>query len=333
MPVAAALLAAAAAAQPVNVTNFIRAETDTYFASEVKRGAFGKLVHSRDLVPIDKQGGIRPNRDTLYSSGVFDLEAGRVTLTLPDPGDRFLSLQLIDEDHYVPLLAYGGGTFAILKENVGTRYALVAVRILVNPLDPADLDQAHALQDQITVTQRAPGSFEVPSWDPVSQKRIRQALLTLGETLPSLRKAFGDQREVDPTMHLIGTAMGWGGNPDKEAVSLNVTPERNDGTTVHRLTVRYVPVNGFWSISVYNAQGYFQKNPYDAYSINNKTVKYAPDGSATIQFGGCDGKTPNCLPIMPKWNYTVRLFRPNPEVLNGAWKFPEAAPVGAKPVP
>jgi hypothetical protein len=177
------------------------------------------------------------------------------------------------------------------------------------------------------VKQHATGSFDVPNWDPVSQKKVRSALLTLGETLPNLNKAFGTETAVDPIDHLIGTAMGWGGNPEGDAVYLNVTPARNDGTTVHELKVHYVPVDGFWSISVYNAQGYFQKNPYDAYSINNLTAKYADDGSVTVQFGGCDGKTPNCLPIMPKWNYTVRLYRPHPDILNGNFKFPEAEPV------
>ena len=43
---------------------------------------------------------------------------------------------------------------------------------------------------------------------------------------------------------------------------------------------------------------------------------------STIQFGGCDGKIPNCLPIMKGWNYTVRLYRPRAEILNGKWKFP-----------
>ena len=50
------------------------------------------------------------------------------------------------------------------------------------------------------------------------------------------------------------------------------------------------------------------------------------DGSITIQFGGCDGKIPNCLPIMKGWNYTVRLYRPRDEILNGKWKFPEPQP-------
>jgi hypothetical protein len=42
-----------------------------------------------------------------------------------------------------------------------------------------------------------------------------------------------------------------------------------------------------------------------------------------IQFGGCDGKIANCLPIPPGWNYLVRLYRPKPEILSGAWAFPE----------
>lgn len=51
------------------------------------------------------------------------------------------------------------------------------------------------------------------------------------------------------------------------------------------------------------------------------------DGSVTVQFGGCDGKTPNCLPIIAGWKYLVRLYRPRKEILNGTWRFPEAEPV------
>jgi hypothetical protein len=46
-----------------------------------------------------------------------------------------------------------------------------------------------------------------------------------------------------------------------------------------------------------------------------------------VQFGGCDGMIPNCLPIMKGWNYLVRLYRPREEILSGTWKFPEARPV------
>ena len=118
----------------------------------------------------------------------------------------------------------------------------------------------------------------------------------------------------------------WGGNPRKDAIYLNFTPPKNDGNTIYKLNVKDVPVDGFWSISLYNADGYYQKNPYDAYSLNNITSKKNADGSVAIQFGGCDGKIPNCLPIMNGWNYTVRLYRPRPEILNGKWKFPEPQP-------
>jgi hypothetical protein len=126
---------------------------------------------------------------------------------------------------------------------------------------------------------------------------------------------------------LIGAAMGWGANPPRDATYLNIVLPKNDGKTVYRLTVKDVPVDGFWSVSVYNAQGYYEKNEYDAYTINNVTGKKSADGSVVIQFGGCDGKTPNCLPTMPGWNYMVWPYRPHAEILNGTWTFPEAQPV------
>jgi hypothetical protein len=121
--------------------------------------------------------------------------------------------------------------------------------------------------------------------------------------------------------------VGWGGNPDKDAIYLNVTPPKNDGATVYKLAVNEVPVDAFWSISVYNAQGYYEKNSYNTYTLNNITAKKSGDGSIVMQFGECDGKIPNCLPIVKGWNYTVRLYRPRKEILTGKWQFPEPQPV------
>jgi hypothetical protein len=311
----------------VTVDNFVSAESDVYMGNAVKdSGGVGKFNHRREPASLDKQIVIRLNRDTLYSSALFDLDAGPVTITMPDAGKRFMSLQIISEDHYVPEVVYGKGTYTITRDKVGTRYALVGVRTLVDPNDPEDLKKVHALQDAIKITQKAPGKFEVPNWDPVSQKKVRDALLVLASTIPDFNKAFGTKQQVDPIRHLIGAAAGWGGNPDKDATYLNITPEKNDGTTIYKLNVKNVPVNGFWSVSVYNAGGYYEKNPSNAYSLNNLTAAKNPDGSIAIQFGGCDGKIPNCLPIMKGWNYTVRLYRPKAEILNGTWKFPQPQP-------
>ena len=88
-----------------------------------------------------------------------------------------------------------------------------------------------------------------------------------------------------------------------------------------------MPVDGFWSVTVYNAEGYLEPDQYNAYSVNNISAEKGTDGSVAIQFGGCDGEIPNCLPIMKDWNYMVHLFRPRPEILDGTWKFPEPQPV------
>jgi len=331
--IAALLLISAghtSAAEKVTVDNFTRAESDLYFGNAAEdAGGPGKLHHRREPMQIDHQVVIRANRDTLYSSGVFDLDAGPVTVILPDAGDRFMSLIAINEDHYVVGdVGYGAGSYTFDRAKAGTRYMLVGIRTLVNPDEPHDVEVVHDLQDKIKVEQiGGPGAFDAPVWDQTSQRKVRDALLMLGTTIPDFKGAFGSKEVVDPIRHLIGTALGWGGNPDKDAFYLNVTPAKNDGKTPYRLSVEDVPVDGFWSISVYNAAGYFEKNSANAYTLNNLTAKKDSDGSVHVQFGDCSAKVANCIPIADGWNYTVRLYRPRTAVLDGSWKFPEPVPV------
>lgn len=311
---------------PVTADNFNRAETDMYFAMFAKRGAFGKFIHLREL-PLEGTG-VRPNRDTLYSEAVFDLDAGPVRITLPKAGNRFMSMIVINEDHYVYEVDYTPGNYNFTRAEVGTHYVFMALRILIDLANPKDVKEAHALQDAVVVRQKSAGKFAVPNWDPVSQKKMRDALLMMSATLPDLRRAFGARFQVDQVRHLIGTAAAWGGNPDKDAIYLNVTPTKNDGSTVYRLNVpAKVPVNAFWSVTVYDAEGHLQKNQYNAYSLNSITGKKNSDGTVSVQFGGCDGKIPNCIPTIRGWNYMVRLYRPRDEILSGKWKFPEARPL------
>lgn len=334
MLIACGFLGAASLAQtnpskpvPVTVDNFVRAETDKYFADLVKEsGGLARFNHRREVASLDNQTVIRLNRDTLYSSAIVDLDAGPVRITLPDAGGRFRSLMIVNQDHYVQAVSYASGPHEYTRERIGTRYMLAGVRTLVDPNDPQDVKKVHALQDAMKIEQKGVGQWQAPDWDAASQKKVRDALLTLATTMPDFTGAFGTKEQVDPVRHLLGSAAAWGGNPAKDAIYLNVVPTKNDGKTVHRLSVKDVPVDAFWSISLYNEKGYYEKNPLNAYTVNNVTAKRGPDGSVAIQFGGCDGTIPNCLPIMKGWNYTVRLYRPRAEVLNGKWKFPEAQP-------
>jgi len=201
------ILAAVPAAQaqdssvtPVTADNFPRAESDLYFGGVVKDGGFGKFMHRREPTPIDKQTVIRMNRDTLYSAAVFDLDAGAVTIALPEAHGRFMSLQVIDEDEYTREIDYkrGGNTFT--KLGIGTRYVLAAVRTLVDPNDPKDVAAAHALQDAIKFDQAGgPGAFEIPNWDLAGQKAARDALLSWRRNCPTPKACSGTRRTWIPS--------------------------------------------------------------------------------------------------------------------------------------
>ncbi|WP_458774562.1 DUF1214 domain-containing protein [Desulforhopalus sp. 52FAK] len=310
---------------PVTWKNFVRAESDKMLKSYVDMGGFGKFLHIPKPTPIDQQKVVRMNRDTIYSLGVFDLTTP-VTITKPDTGKRFQSMQVVNEDQYTPMVVYKPGTYTLTQEKMGTRYVFVVVRTLVDAEDPEDIEKVNAIQQQTTVEQESVGTFEIPNWDTASQDKVRAALKVLSATMENYDGAFGSKDEVNPVKFLFASATGWGGNPQKDAMYAGVTPEKNDGKTAYTINVKDVPVDGFWSISLYNKEGYFQKNQYNAYSVNNVTGKKNSDGSMTIHFGG-DPKQPNFLPIMDGWNYLVRLYQPHKEIMDGSWKFPAAKPV------
>lgn len=313
------------ASEAVTVDNFIRAETDMTLDRYVKQGAFGKFLHIRQPTPIDKQDVIRMNRDTLYSMGVFDLTEP-VTIVKPDSDGRFQSMLVINQDHSMLPVEHGSGDFTLTQEKVGTRYVFVVFRTFANPNDPEDVKAANALQDRIEVRQKSPGSFEIPEWDEASLKKVRDAINVLAATRSDTTPYFGDKSTLNPLYHLLGTAMGWGGNPPEAAMYDNVNPEKNDGKTPYSVTVKDVPVDGFWSITVYNKDGFMEKNDQDAYSFNNVTAEKNADSSITINFGGGPNAINN-LPITPGWNYAVRMYQPRQEIINGSWTFPKAKPV------
>jgi hypothetical protein len=196
--------------KPIVVThdNFVRAEADMYFGMFAKGGRFGKFRHLRDL-PLENTG-VRPSRDTLYSEGVFDLDAGPVTITVPDAGARFITILVIDQDHYVYVatVVYGEGRHTLTRTELGARYVFAGPRILVDPASSDDRRKAPLLQDRIHVEQRSVGGLELPAGDAVSQKKVRDSLLALNETLPDPARAGGRRGEVDPVRPLIATASG-----------------------------------------------------------------------------------------------------------------------------
>ncbi len=311
---------ALAEAITVNVDNFDRAQTDYEFEGINKlAGGINTLHHNRTPVAIDKQNVIRMNRDTLYSLGVVDISKG-ATVTLPDAGKRYMSLMVINNDGYVNKVFYGGGAHELTVDQFDTPVVGLVIRTLANPEDQADLAEAHKLQDMIRIEAGAQTPFVVPDYDKASFEATLEPILALAKGLKRYIHTFGSKDEVDPVHFMIGTASAWGGLPDKDAVYVNVQPDLPVGK--YAITVKDVPVKGFWSISLYNEKGYFQENALHAYSLNNLIAKPNDDGTVTIRFGGCGDGVENCLPIMDGWNYAVRMYEPEQPIIDGTWTFP-----------
>jgi hypothetical protein len=308
---------------PVNVDNFAKAESDRMFAALLGRaGGLGVWHHDRALASLDEQTVIRQNRDTLYSFLILDISGG-ATLTLPDGGDRYLSAMIVNQDHYINAVLHAPGDHRLTVDEHDTDYVLVAVRILVDPTDPDDLAAVNALQDQLAVTAGSARPFELTDYEEPGFTDTRNALLELAKGVPGFDRAFGRREDVDPVRHLLGAAAGWGGLPATEAHYVNVNPGLPVGA--YSVTVADVPVDAFWSLSVYDAEGFFERDETRPHNMNSVTATPNDDGSITVNLGG-DDDVPNHLPIPEGWNLLVRLYRPRPEVLDGRWTFPAVEP-------
>lgn len=316
-------LVAADGDEPVTVGTFVRAESDAAIKLVYEEIGLGVLVHNRAPTPLDQQSVIRMNRDTLYSTAILDLSKP-ATVTLPEADGRYMSLQAVSQDHYSYAVSEPG-RYELTEGDVGSRYAYLIFRTFIDADDPKDVEAANRLQDAITIEGGGDGALDIPAWNRDQLLAARGALNTLAKLGIDTARAFGTKEETDPIDHLVLAAAGWGGLPQKNAYYELGSVRKNDGTP-HAVTVKDVPVDAFWSVTVYNADGYIEENPLGAYSFNNVTATPNDDGSITIHLGGCDNGRANCLPISEGWNYAVRMYEPRPEILDGSWKFPKIEP-------
>ena len=320
-------VSALSGAEDVNIRNFTRAETDTYFQGQMAAfgSGIGQLIHIREPVTPDNQTVIRQNQDTVYSGVILDLSKP-VTITLPDTGDRYQSMHVISQDHYM-FAESAPGDYTLTEELVGSRFAATNFRTFVVPGDPEDVAAAHRAQDGIVVKGGGSGPYEAPDWNQEELTQARQALSTLAALGFDSRYAFGRKEEVKPVDYLVGAAAGWGGLPARAAMYTIDSVPGNDGKIPHAVTVSDVPVDAFWSITVYTAEGYLGSNSLGVNSYNGSTAQSNADGSITVHFGSCGDGRLNCIPITPGWNYVARMYEPREAILEGAWSFPQPEPV------
>lgn len=241
---------------------------------------------------VEKQTVIRLNRDTLYSFAVVDISGGAM-LAVPDAGERYLSVMVVNEDHFINQVFHDSGQLRARGQDLDSPYVVVG-RTLVDPCDPSDLAAMAEVQDQLAVEpcRRSPPTRR-----------------------PSPVASDGGGCRPGPPPHLRGRRLGR--PPGLRPTYVSVSPGLPVGE--YELAVGDdVPVDGFWSISVYNADGYFEPNEQGAYSVNDITAARNDDVSVTVRFGG---EGPTRCPS-PTAGTTWSASRPRAEILNGDWTFP-----------
>lgn len=304
----------------VNFNNYVEIQSSTQILDYQKlAGGINAWYHNIKPTPLDKQSTIRMNRDTLYSMAIIDFSEG-ASITLPDVGNRYISLAIQNQYGYTTHVYYGGGTYILDKNEVGADYAMAFVRLLIDAKDEADVKLANALQNQYKVTANSNKIFMPIDFDKASFMQTHNALLDLFKMAKGTFDMFGTIDEVDPIYFLVGAAGGFGGLPKKHAFYLNETPSIEAEHLT--LTMKDVPVDAFWSITVYNKDGYLFASEYGSPSINNIMAEPNTDGSYTINFVKSQKGLPNSVAIVDGWNYVIRLYKPRAEILSGAWKRP-----------
>jgi hypothetical protein len=306
----------------VTPATYIRAETDRNFTNLVKlAGGVNKLFHFRRPTPLDKQTVVRMNLDTLYSASIVDT-AGGATITVPAaPKGRYLSAEVVDNDHYCPIVFYEPGVHPL---PASTKYVAVLIRVqLFNPDDPAELALVNRLQDQFVVTAKSADPFPATTWEPQSLKALTDQYEKDAKAHTSFAGMMGPRGQVNEKMRHLAAASGWGLFPEWDSTYLNYSGGQN-ATACYKATYQVPENKAFWSITVYGSDGFMKSAKA---IVNSSNVKLDPAGTATVFFGSKQacGDVANRVDTSDGWNYILRIYRPGPSVLNGTYKLPTPA--------
>ena len=211
---------------PVTLENYEVAESDLAFYNITKLVGMNTLFHfPTGAFDLNNQTVVRMNRDTYYSAAVIDTTQG-ATITIPETNGRYLSVMVVQNDHYIDQVFLEPGTHEITSD---TDFAMVAMRIRANQSDPADDDAIAALRAGVIIEVGGTGSHVRPNYDMEQLVSLRDELTVEGTKLGSLMGMQGAHGTIDPMMHLYGTAIGWGLLPDAQAQYLGSPKFANDG--------------------------------------------------------------------------------------------------------
>jgi hypothetical protein len=315
----------------VTPETFARADVDLTLSNVVKEVGSNKFRHDRSLIPLDKQPAVTMNRDTIYSLGVFYVPKG-TTITLPKSKDgRYQSAMIMQNDHYIDQVFYGAGVHEIKS---ATEFVGIAIRTQVDAANPDDVKYVNSLQDKIVVKlpKGAKAKPFVPGdWDMASLDALRAKYQEEAKALPNLNATSGARGTIDPAMQRLGVAVALGLLPPQDAVYI-YRDYGLKGDKCYAATYQKPPFGdkGFFSFTMYGSDKYLHD---EQSNLNNRVLKYNPDGSFTMHYGPAKacGTVANRLNTPgDNWYLGMRIYRPGQSVIDGKYVMPDPVMVAPK---
>ncbi|WP_141012847.1 DUF1214 domain-containing protein [Nocardioides sambongensis] len=309
--------------QTVTPETYVRAEVDGRFRLFQQRaGGVNAFYLIPRPVPVDEQPVVRMNRDTLYGGSVIDTSAGARVFMPEVPDDRYASLFVIDNDHYVLDVIREPGWHEITSE---TRYCCAVPRVELKDMrDEDEIAHVRGILEQYKIEAGSAETFEAPDWDWDSMFALRAQYEQEFRTFAQYPADWMDKRGAanDATRHLAA-AGAWGLFPEDEAVYINYTGPQ-DASKAYVGTYTPPPCDAFWSIAVYGEDAFFHSMNA---TLSPETTTFNDDGTFTVYFGSEElvGDKPNRLDISEGWNFLMRAYEPGDDVLARKYVLPEVA--------
>ncbi len=297
----------------VTMDNVVRAETAKYFAEETILTGPNKFRHERNSIDLKNQTIIRSNPDAFYSYAVYDASKG-ITVTVP-PHEVYHSVQVFDENHVTLAVIYPGETASVKHDQLSYGdHVYLFMRTIPTALDEAGLKTLHEHQDAVVVKAGSdkPYVSEV-KYDLDSFNKLRNDLIARTAKELIVYKGFiEDIKDIDAPHYQMANISGWGGLPASHAHYFIILPGdegskngKPSSMTFSAPELQY-DRNAFWSITIYDNDGWIALEPYKITSLNAKPNK---DGTFTVNFNGPEGSINN-VPVPKNWNGLFRCYLP-----------------------